>query len=338
MNIDLRSDTITIPCNKMLKTMMSANVGDDVWEEDLKVKELEKKLSTMFGMESALFCPSGTMTNQIAIRVHTKIGDQIICDSSSHIYNYEGGGAASNSGVSVKLIDGNFGRISLNQIKSCVNPDDPHYPRTKLIALENTSNKGGGSCYDMQSIVEISDFCRKNNFGIHLDGARIFNALVATNQNPIEYGKAFDSISICLSKGLGAPIGSVLLGKEDFIYNAKRVRKTLGGGMRQVGYLAAAGIFALENNIDRLLDDHKRAVHIYELLLNCKFVKHVKPCETNIIIFQLHSQYISNTLKVLDQNKILYSRFGKDMIRFVTHLHFSDKQLAILIKVLNSLN
>ncbi len=338
MNIDLRSDTITIPCNEMLEKMMCANVGDDVWEEDVTVKELEKNLSNIFGMESGLFCPSGTMTNQIAIRVHTKIGDQIVCESLSHIYNYEGGGAASNSGVSVKLINGDFGKITLNQIKSSINPDDPHYPRTKLVALENTCNKGGGSCYEMDSILEISDFCREKNMRTHLDGARIFNALVATNQNPIEYGKAFDSISICLSKGLGAPIGSVLLGSEDFIYNAKRVRKTLGGGMRQVGYLAAAGIYALEHNVNRLLDDHERAKCIYETLLGSNFVEFVNPCETNIVIFKLRSEYISNVLKVLDQNHILYSRFGKQTIRFVTHLNFNDKQLDFLIKVLKSLN
>ena len=259
MIIDLRSDTITIPTKGMLNAMMSANVGDDVWEEDYTVKELESKLASIFGMEAGLFCPSGTMTNQIAIRVHTKLGDQVVCNKLSHIYNYEGGGIASNSGASVKLLEGDSGKLSLNQIKSSVNPDDPHYPKTKLVSLENTVNKGGGVCYSMESIFDISHFCRNNNLAFHLDGARIFNALVKTNQDPLNYGKSFDSISVCLSKGLGAPIGSILLGSQDFIYEAKRVRKSLGGGMRQVGYLAAAGIYALDNHIKRLQEDHKRA-------------------------------------------------------------------------------
>ena len=338
MKIDLRSDTITIPCSKMLEQMMNASVGDDVWEEDFTVKELEKKLSNMFGMDAGLFCPSGTMTNQIAIRVHTKIGDQIICESSSHIYNYEGGGAASNSGVSIKLITGNYGRLSLNQIKNSINPDDPHFPRTKLIALENTCNKGGGSCYDINEIKDISTFCRENKLGIHLDGARLFNALVATKQDAFQYGELFDSISICLSKGLGAPVGSVLLGGEKFIYNAKRVRKTLGGGMRQVGYLASAGMYALENNINRLSDDHKRAKCIYETLVNSNFVDSINPCETNIVIFKLLPKSASNVLSILDKSNILYSRFGSYMVRFVTHLNFNDKQLDKLVKVLKSIN
>ena len=338
MKIDLRSDTITTPCSQMLEQMMNASVGDDVWEEDFTVKELEKKLSNMFGMDAGLFCPSGTMTNQIAIRVHTTIGDQIICESSSHIYNYEGGGAASNSGVSVKLITGDYGRLSLNQIKSSINPDDPHYPRTKLIALENTCNKGGGSCYDINEIKDISTFCRESKLGIHLDGARLFNALVATKQDAFQYGDFFDSISICLSKGLGAPVGSVLLGDEKFIYNAKRVRKTLGGGMRQVGYLASAGIYALENNINRLSDDHKRAKCIYDTLVDSNFVDSISPCETNIVIFKLLPKTASNVLSVLDKNNIFYSTFGEHMLRFVTHLNFNDKQLDKLIKVLRSIN
>jgi len=338
MKIDLRSDTITIPCNNMLNQMMNANVGDDVWEEDFTVKKLEKKLANMFGMESGLFCPSGTMTNQVAIRVHTRIGDQIICESSSHIYNYEGGGAASNSGVSIKLIKGDYGRLSLNQIKSSIHPNDPHYPRTKLIALENTCNKGGGSCYDMIKIKEISNFCRENKLAIHLDGARIFNALIATKQNAFEYGKAFDSISICLSKGLGAPVGSVLLGSKKFIYNAKRVRKTLGGGMRQVGYLASAGIYALENNINRLSEDHKRAKCIYDILAASNFVDSINPCETNIVIFKLRPESILNVLSLLDENNILYSRFDEYMVRFVTHLNFNDEHLDKLIKVLKTIN
>ena len=337
MIIDLRSDTITIPTDNMLSAMMSANVGDDVWEEDYTVKELEKKLSSMFGMDSALFCPSGTMTNQIAIRIHTKLGDQVVCDKLSHIYNYEGGGIASNSGVSVKLLEGDYGRMSLNQIKRSINPDDPHYPRTKLISLENTVNKGGGACYSMDAIFDISNFCNVNNLKFHLDGARIFNALIATNQNPLDYGKSFDSISICLSKGLGAPIGSVLLGSKDFIYKAKRVRKSFGGGMRQVGYLAAAGIYALDHHIDRLKEDHKRAEIIYKTLLDCNYVESILPCQTNIVIFKALDSSIHRVQDVLEKNNIKYSILDSK-IRFVTHLQFTDEHLQKLVDILRSLN
>ncbi len=337
MIIDLRSDTITIPTKGMLNAMMSANVGDDVWEEDYTVKELESKLASIFGMEAGLFCPSGTMTNQIAIRVHTKLGDQVVCNKLSHIYNYEGGGIASNSGASVKLLEGDSGTLSLNQIKSSVNPDDPHYPRTKLVSLENTVNKGGGVCYSMDSIFDIYNFCRNNNLAFHLDGARIFNALVKTNQDPLNYGKSFDSISVCLSKGLGAPIGSILLGSQDFIYEAKRVRKSLGGGMRQVGYLAAAGIYALDNHITRLQEDHKRAGIIYETLLSCNYIQSVLPCETNIVIFQISDSNMDRVQNILNQNDIKYSVLGTK-IRFVTHLDFDDNHLQKLIEVLKSIN
>ena len=337
MGIDLRSDTVTIPTEGMLNAMMSANVGDDVWEEDYTVKELEYKLASIFGMEAGLFCPSGTMTNQIAIRVHTKLGDQVVCDNLAHIYNYEGGGIASNSGVSVKLLEGDCGKISLNQVKSSINPDDPHYPKTKLISLENTVNKGGGACYSMDSIFDISNFCNDNNLIFHLDGARIFNALVATNQDPLNYGKSFDSISVCLSKGLGAPIGSVLLGSKEFIYEAKRVRKSFGGGMRQVGYLAAAGIYALDYNVNRLKDDHERAKKIYQTLLECSYVKSILPCETNIVIFEIIDLHMNRVQNFLDKKNIKYSVLGKQ-IRFVTHLNFTDQNLKQVIDALKSLN
>ncbi|OUV55107.1 MAG: threonine aldolase [Flavobacteriales bacterium TMED113] len=335
MIIDLRSDTITIPNKGMLNAMMSANVGDDVWEEDFTVKDLEKKIASIFGMEAGLFCPSGTMTNQIAIRVHTKLGDELVCDKLSHIYNYEGGGIASNSGVSTRLLDGENGILSLDQIKSSTNPDDPHFPRTKLVCLENTVNKGGGVCYSMDSIIDISNFCRNNNLFFHLDGARIFNALVKTSQKPIDYGKNFDSISICLSKGLGAPVGSVLLGSEDFIYESKRVRKSFGGGMRQAGYLAAAGIYALDNNVNRLKEDHDRAKIIYEKLCNCNYVTSILPCETNIVIFEISNIYMRSFCDHLDMNGIKYSLLGSK-IRFVTHLNFTDDHLNKVIDLLSS--
>jgi threonine aldolase len=338
LNIDLRSDTITLPSKDMLDCMCNANVGDDVWEEDETVKVLENNLATMFSKESALFCPSGTMTNQIAIRVHTKIGDELICDKLSHIYNYEGGGIASNSGVSVRLVNGDFGRIKLSHIKNNINPDDVHFPRTRLVCLENTVNKGGGVCYNYEDMQEISHYCRNNKLILHLDGARIFNALVAKSHSSFEYGEIFDSISVCLSKGLGAPIGSVLIGDSDFIYEAKRVRKSLGGGMRQVGYLAAAGLYALNHNIDRLKEDHKRAKIIVDFLSKINFVENIRPVETNIIIFDIKDSYIINFKKILINHNIHASFMGKNTIRFVTHLGFNDDQLSVVCSVLKKLH
>ena len=337
LKIDLRSDTITIPTKYMLEYMFSAKVGDDVWEEDETVKDLECYLAHLFNKESALFCPSGTMTNQIAIRVHTKMGDELICDRLSHIYNYEGGGIASNSGVSVRLVDGDFGRISLNQIKHNVNPDDVHFPRTSLVCLENTVNKGGGVCYDYSSMLEISDFCKKNKLILHLDGARIFNALVAKSQSSVDYGKLFDSISVCLSKGLGAPIGSVLIGDSKFIKEAKRVRKSFGGGMRQVGYLAAAGKYALENHINRLSEDHHRAQLIAGTLKKLHYVENLRPVETNIILFDVKNSNINSFKKLLDSQSIKASFMGDRTVRFVTHLGFCDNQLEVLLTTLLSL-
>ena len=337
LKIDLRSDTITIPTKYMLDYMFSAKVGDDVWEEDETVKDLESYLAHLFNKESALFCPSGTMTNQIAIRVHTKMGDELICDRLSHIYNYEGGGIASNSGVSVRLVDGDFGRISLNQIKHNVNPDDVHFPRTSLVCLENTVNKGGGVCYDYNSMLEISDFCKKNKLILHLDGARIFNALVAKSQSSFDYGNLFDSISVCLSKGLGAPIGSVLIGDSKFIKEAKRVRKSFGGGMRQVGYLAAAGKYALENHINRLSEDHHRAQLIADTLKKLHYVENLRPVETNIILFDVKNSNINSFKKLLDSQDIKASFMGDRTVRFVTHLGFCDNQLEVLLTTLLSL-
>lgn len=335
--IDLRSDTITIPTKEMLEYMFRAQVGDDVWEEDETVKKLEHKLASLFSKEAALFCPSGTMTNQIAIRVHTKIGDEVICDRLSHIYNYEGGGIASNSGVSVRLIDGDFGRMSLDQIKSNINPDDVHFPRTRLVCIENTVNKGGGVCYDYNQMYEISQYCAKNKLRFHLDGARIFNALVAKSESSYEYGKLFNSISVCLSKGLGAPIGSVLIGDNDFIKEAKRVRKSFGGGMRQVGYLAAAGIYALENHIERLSEDHNRAQIISESLKQLSCIKNVRPVETNIVLFDIKENYVLDFKNILEKNNIKVSFMGDNTCRFVTNMGFCDNQLDAFLNVIKVL-
>ena len=336
--IDLRSDTMTIPTKDMLDCMISAKVGDDVWEEDETVKKLEKLIAKSFQHESALFCPSGTMTNQIAIRVHTKLGDELICDKLSHIYNYEAGGISSNSGVSTKLIDGHYGRIDRDMIDSSINVDDVHFPRTKLVCLENTVNKGGGTCYDIERIKEISKLCKQKKLGLHLDGARIFNAIVAKSHQPSDYGKLFDGISVCLSKGLGAPIGSLLIGSHDFINESRRVRKSFGGGMRQAGYLAAAGIYALSNNVKRLKKDHDKAQFIGECLSNLKYVKNIRPVETNIVLFDLEDSHLKKFKRIMFEKNIQYSFMAKNSVRFVTHLNFSESDLEKLIKVLKSLS
>ena len=343
LDIDLRSDTITVPTKEMLEYMFSAKVGDDVWEEDETVKSLESEIAALFSQEAALFCPSGTMSNQIAIRAHTRMGDEVICDQLSHIYNYEGGGLASNSGVSAKLVQGDFGRMSVDHIKSNINPDDPHFSRTRLVCLENTVNKGGGVCYSYENMKNISNFCRDHNLMFHLDGARIFNALVAKSDSSFDYGKLFDSISICLSKGLGAPIGSLLLGSSNFIAESKRIRKSFGGGMRQVGYLAAAGKYALQHHVNRLEEDHLRAQKIGSILRTLHCVENLRPVETNIVLFDFKPnntslKSIKHFHEVLINNNIKASFMGSSTVRFVTHLGFCDDKLDVLLKVLKSLD
>src|ERR1700761_2012732 len=259
MPIDLRSDTVTRPTPAMLDAMMTARVGDDVFGEDPSINQLEKMAAGLFGMDAAVYCPSGTMSNQIAIKCHTQPGDEVICEKSSHVYIYEGGGIAFNSGSQVRALDGDRGRITAEQVSQAINPDDVHRARTSLVSLENTCNRGGGSCYDIEEIKKIRQVCSDHQLKLHLDGARLFNALVATGQTAAEYGEVFDSISICLNKGLGCPIGSILMGPAPYIRQARRVRKVFGGGMRQAGFMAAAGIYALHNNIDRLAADHDHA-------------------------------------------------------------------------------
>jgi threonine aldolase len=333
--IDLRSDTVARPSALMLEYMMKAQVGDDVFGDDPTVIELESMIAAMFGKEGALFCPSGTMTNQIAIKTHTVPADEVICDVTSHIYNYEGGGIAFNSGCSVRLIYGDRGRMKPAQVLENIQPDNVHHPRTRLVVAENTSNKGGGSIYEFNDLKEISEICRKHNLLFHLDGARLFNALAETGEDPAEYGKIFDSISICFSKGLGAPIGSALIGDKDFIYRARRIRKVFGGGMRQAGYLAAAAIFALKFNLDRLKEDHRRAKELGKCLENLNYVAEVLPVDTNIIIFKLNDKITQeDLLSKLSNYGILAVGFGPRMIRFVTHLDFTDEMLSGTIEKL----
>lgn len=336
--IDFRSDTVTRPTPAMLEAMMRAPVGDDVFGEDPSVNHLENMCSTLFGMEAAIFCPSGTMTNQIAIKCHTQPGDEVICDKMSHIYQYEGGGIAVNSGASVRLIEGNRGRITASQVKESINPDDVHKPVSTLVSLENTANRGGGSCYDFADIQAIREVCSQNKLKLHLDGARLFNALVAKNETFKQYGEVFDSISICLSKGLGTPVGSVLVGTNELVKKARRIRKLFGGGMRQAGFMAAAGIYALENNVARLAEDHQHAQQIAAVLQTKDFVGEILPVETNIIIFEIKGRYTAPELAArCKEEGIFVIAISPAQIRIVVHLDIRSEDVKRTIDVINRL-
>lgn len=338
MLVDLRSDTVTKPSKGMLNAMMSAEVGDDVFNEDPTVIKLEEKVAEMFGKEAGLFCPSGTMTNQIAINVHTRPGDEVICDVNSHIYNYEGGGVSRNSGVQARLIAGDRGRISAQQVLDNINGDFDWLTRTRLVSLENTVNRAGGSYYTNAMVEPIAAVCQEKQLAFHLDGARIFNALAETGETTFDTGKPFDSISICLSKGLGSPAGSVLLGTKGFIKEARRVRKTWGGGMRQVGILAAAGLYALEHNVKRLKEDHNHARAIEKMLKQLPYIESILPVDTNILIFNLNSKMSGADFeRKLAEKNIKISAFGKQTIRMVTHMDFTDEMLSVVEKVLKSI-
>lgn len=340
MEINLISDTVTKPTPGMLKAMMTAEVGDDVFKADPSVNALEQKVAGMFGKEAALFFPSGSMTNQTAIKLHTNPGDQLICDKYAHVYNYEGGGASFNSGVSCKLVDGHRGMMTAEQVEAAINPPDfYHSPFTSLVCIENTTNKGGGACWDFEELKRIKVVCEEHNLGYHLDGARLWNALVAENESPKQYGDLFDTISVCLSKGLGCPVGSVLVGSSVMIDKALRIRKILGGGMRQAGFLAAAGIYALNNHIDRLVEDHKKAKEIGKLLQSLSFVKKVEPIETNILIFEVDENQLSDTvfIRKLQEKDIQIIGMGQGKLRMVTHLDYTPKMHEIVLKTLTSI-
>jgi threonine aldolase len=334
MKIDLRSDTVTKPTHEMQQAMWAAEVGDDVMGDDPTVNVLQEKAAQLFGMEDALFCPSGTMTNQLAIRAHTQPGSDVICDKYSHIYLYEGGGIMLNSLSSVKLLDGDRGRLTAAQITDAISPEhDIHSTVTRLVSLENTMNKGGGSYYDFNEIEAIRKVCDERDIPLHLDGARLFNALVETGEQPAQYGAVFDSISICLSKGLGCPVGSLLIGTKEVIRKAKRFRKVMGGGWRQAGFLAAAGIYALDNHVERLREDHRRAKEIGNIFENKPEVESVFPVDTNIVIIKLAPGISENDyVKKLAESGILAVTFGKGLVRFVTHLDFTDEHLEELRK------
>ncbi len=322
----------------MLEAMFKAPVGDDVFGEDPSVNQLEAMSAAMFGMEAALFCPSGTMTNQIGIKCHTQPGDEVICDKVSHVYIYEGGGIAFNSGCQVKALEGERGRITAEQVMEAINPDDVHKARTRLVSLENTANRGGGSCYDFTEFQRIKEVCLNNELKLHLDGARLWNALVAMDETPKQYGEIFDSISICMSKGMGTPVGSLLLGGKDYIRQARRVRKVFGGGMRQAGYMAAAGIYALEHNIDRLEEDHLHARQIAEELGKKDFIGRIMPVETNIIIFEVKGSYSPKEFcDRLRKDDILCMPISPTQVRMVTHLDFTPEMLKRLLSLIVAL-
>jgi len=338
MKINLISDTVTKPTKGMLEAMMNAEVGDDVFEGDPTVNKLQEKAAELFGMEDALFFPSGTMANQAAIKVLTNPGDKMFCDKWAHVYNFEGGGAAFNSGVTSHLIDGVRGMFTAKQLEEDVlsGRSDIHVPYSKLVAIENTTNKGGGACWSFEELIRIKKICKANELAFHLDGARLFNAIVAKKETPEEYGKLFDTISICLSKGLGAPVGSLLLASKEYIQKALRVRKLFGGAMRQSGYLAAAGIYALDNHIERLSIDHTRAQILGATLQNCNFVKNVEPIETNIVIFNVVDEIneVAFISRLNDAGVQLIS-MGQGKLRMVTHLDFTEEMLESVVHTLN---
>ena len=340
MIIDLRSDTVTKPTKGMLDAILAAQVGDDVYKEDPTVNALEERIANMFGKKTALFFPTGSMANQAAIKLHTNPGEQVICDKYAHVYNYEGGGASFNSGVSCKLIDGQRGMFTAAQVVDSINPPDfYHSPLTSLVAVENTTNKGGGACWDFEEIKKIRTVCNEHNLGYHLDGARLWNALVAEKEVTKQYGDVFDTISVCLSKGLGCPIGSVLVGDEDIMKGAIRIRKIFGGGMRQVGYLAAAGLYALDHHVERLAEDHKKAKEIGKVLNSLSTIKTVERIETNIIIFEVNPD-VSETAFVqkLAENNVHIIGMGGGKLRIVTHLDYTDEMHDKFLTIIENIS
>jgi len=338
MEINLISDTVTKPTPGMLEMMWNAKVGDDVFKSDPTVNFLEEKAAVMFGMDSALFCPSGTMTNQIAIKCHTRPLDEMICDTTSHVYQYEVAGYAFHSGIGVNLIEGSYGKITAEQVQNAIKSPADWLPKSTLVVLENTTNKGGGNYYTLEEIIPIKNVCNNTGLKLHLDGARLFHALVETGDSTKNYGDVFDSISICLSKGLGAPVGSLLLGNNSLINEARRIRKVMGGGMRQAGFLAAAGVYALDNHVNRLKTDHLNAKEIAVCLEKMDYVKSVKPVKTNIIIFDLQETWTANAfLEKLSEKGIKASAFGPKTVRFVTHLDVTEEMIIQVKNILENM-
>jgi threonine aldolase len=337
--IDLRSDTGTRPTPAMREAMMRAEVGDDVFGEDPTVNALEERVAALFGHEAAVFCPSGTMTNQIAVNIHTRPGDEVICDEGAHIYRYEGGGVMATSGCSVKLIHGDHGRFTAAHVEACINdPKATWLARTRLVNIENTCNRGGGAVWDLNSVDIIRQVCLTHGLRLHMDGARLFNAMAVTGESPSDWGSRFDTISVCLSKGLGAPVGSVLVGSAEHIAEARRVRKRLGGGMRQAGILAAAGLYALDHHVARLQDDHRRARRLADALQTLPYIASLMPVRTNIIILTLAGGRTADRfLEQLRAHGIIAAAFGPHMVRMVTHLDVNDESIDRTIHILKQM-
>jgi len=320
--IDLRSDTVTQPSPGMRRAMAEAVVGDDVFGDDPTVNRLQEKVAELFGVEAALFVPSGTMANQIAIKCHTSPGDEIVCHRTSHIYQYEGGAPAVLSGCSFALLEGERGMFTADDVRRATRADNPHFPRTSLVVIENTQNRGGGAVWPVEAVASISEAAKASNLHVHLDGARIMNACVAARVAPAAYARHADSVSICFSKGLGAPVGSAIAGSRAFIARAIRVRKMLGGGMRQAGILAAAAEFALTHNVERLAEDHAHARRLADGLERCSGIAVVPP-ETNIVYFDLDAAHgtAAAFAERLRAEGVWTIATGPQRIRAVTHLH-----------------
>jgi threonine aldolase len=336
--INLISDTVTRPTPGMLEAMFRAEVGDDVFGGDPSINALEAKAAALFDKEAALFCPSGTMTNQLAIKMHTQPLDEVVCNINSHVYQYETGAYGLHSRVAVNLLPGEDGKVRPGQVAAAIKPDYDWLPRTRLLVVENTCNKGGGTIYSFEEMKALSQVCREKGLRIHLDGARIFNALVETGDAPQSIGPLFDSVSICLSKGLGAPVGSLLIGSREFIREARRFRKAMGGGMRQAGYLAAAGIYALDHHVSRLKEDNERARKLGRALEAESWVAGIRPVQSNIVIFELEPPLeASDCVDRLREKGIGSSAFGERAVRLVTHLEITEAMIDEVIEKVRGL-
>jgi threonine aldolase len=335
--IDLRSDTVTRPTPAMRRAMAEAKVGDDVFGDDPTVQALEARTAELLGKEAAVFVPSGTMANQVAVGVHTRPGDELLCATTSHVYVWEAGGIARHSGVTARTFEGDFGLLSLNDIKDAIRPDDIHYVRTRLVWLENTHNRGGGRIHPIEGIAAIRHWARENRLAMHLDGARLMNAMVATGRPAREWAQHFDTVSICFSKGLGAPIGSALAGSAEAIRHARKLRKVLGGGMRQAGIIAAAALYALEHHVDRLAEDHAGAQVLAEAVRNTEgFALESGPVETNLVWVTVDPALgtAAEVAAYLRSRGILVSALGAQVIRACTHLDVTRDDIEYAASVI----
>jgi threonine aldolase len=339
--IDLRSDTVTKPTPGMLAAMTAATVGDDVFGEDPTINELEHRVAAMFGKEAGLFVPSGTMSNQIAVRIHCRPQDEILLETTSHICLWEAGGPAALSGVTCRTLDGRFGLLDVSDFDGKVRPDDIHAVRTRLVCLENTHNRGGGTVYPLETIAAISGWAHANKLAMHLDGARIWNAMAVTGVSPVEWGRHFDTVSVCFSKGLGTPVGSALLGPRDSIAFGRRIRKLFGGGMRQAGFLAAACLYALDNHVERIKEDHANAQLIAAAVTDVPGLTLVPSrVETNLVWFEV-SPKLGTARDVADRlmaGGVRVAALGKNVVRAVTHLDVSRRDCVRAAEIIRGLS